>query len=79
MCSYLYCRTHNIGNVGPARAAHIDTKAGSAANGVTTYATEVSLKNGHPVYGHAPPPAPAPVFNMGVGPTSEGVPPPVNP
>jgi hypothetical protein len=40
---YLYCRAKGIGNLGPERQTHVDTKAATSANGVTTFATETTL------------------------------------
>ena len=35
--TYLYCRAKGIGNIGPEREDHIDAKAASAPDGVSTY------------------------------------------
>jgi hypothetical protein len=67
--TYLYCRTKGLGNLGPARKEHVDKQAATAANGVTTFATGVSVAGGHPEFGHGATPETKQNFTM-----SEGVP-----
>jgi hypothetical protein len=81
--TYLYCRTKGIGNLGPERQSHVDSKASTSANGVTTFATQVSVSG----QASAGPMAAAPmsaVFGTGIagppaGGAPEGVPPQAQP
>ena len=67
--TYLYCRTKGLGNLGPDRPHHVDSQSATAANGVTSFATGVSVAGGHPDFGHGPAPEAKQNFAM-----SEGVP-----